>query len=450
MIEYTYELCKSIDEITYTELTSAVYEDILYRTLDWMGCVIGAGKKDCSLKAMKLISEFGGNEQSTVIGMNKKSSVLNAAFYNGLIGHKLEYDDINKISLSHPAAVIIPAVLAVSEMNQLTFGEFALGVACGYEVLARLGSTLSPSHYNYWHTTGSCGCIAAAAAVGKVLRLDIKQIQTAIGLAATMASGLVCSFGTDAKLLNVGNAASRGVLAALMAKEGFTAPLNVIDMKMGYAEATSKADDFSFLVRRPGDPLLIMDSHYKRYASCGHTHSALDALFAVMEEYPFTSHDVEKIVVTSYKKAIELTGTFKNETESQAKFSMPYCLSAAIVLGQVDLHAFSAEALSNQDIIELQKKICFKEDPLSTSLYPNKRMQGVTVYLKDKVLSKVVELSSGHPPKDFLEKKFVSLASMTISPDSAREIMHCILSAHSKHYITYLGDLLRRKVIYGM
>ncbi len=449
-MKYTYELCKRICNLKREDISPEIMADVRYRTLDWAGCTIGALEKDCAKAVLNLISETGANGPCTAVGLQHKTFALYAAFSNGVISHKLEYDDTNKIAITHPGAVVIPVALAVAEAEGLSFGQYALGVVAGYEVMIRLGGALNPSHYDYWHTTGTCGAFAAVAAAGKLMGLDTTQLQTALGLAGTMASGLVCVFGTDAKLVNVGNAASRGIMAAQLAKRGFTAPLDIIENPKGYAAATSRENDLSFIAALPEGPLMIEDAYYKVYASCGHTHCALDALMDLMSKNSFTYEDVESIQVRAYSKAVELTRGFNNSTESKAKFSMPYCIAAGIVLGQVDLNAFSVDALNDSRIHKLAGKITVLDDEACNAAYPAVRTETVTIRLKDKELFAKVDLPDGHPPLQFLENKYLSLSTMVINEQNARRIMDCILDFKDDQAITGLGEVLRREIVYGM
>lgn len=448
-MRYTYELCKRINNLKREDISPEVMNDVRCRTLDWLGCIIGALEKDCAREVLDLASEAGAAGPCTAVGLPHKVPALYAAFSNGVISHKLEYDDTNKVAITHPGAVVIPAVLAVAEAEGLSFEEYALGVVAGYEVMIRLGGALNPSHYDYWHTTGTCGAFAAAAAAGKLTGLDTMQLQTALGLAGTMASGLVCSFGTDAKLVNVGNAASRGILAAQLARRRFTAPQDIIENPRGYAAAANGEKDLSFIAASPDGPLMIEDAYYKMHASCGHTHCALDALMDMMRKHPFTYRDVDSIRVGAYSKAVELTAEFNNSSESKAKFSMPYCIAAGIVLGQVGLNAFTTDALNDPRIYELAKKITVVDDEACNAAYPAVRTETVTVRLKDKELFARVDLPDGHPPLQFLKKKYLSLSTMVIDEQRARRIMDCILNFRDGQAITGLGEVLRREIIYG-
>ncbi len=443
-MKYTYELCKFISGLKIQDVSKSIFEDVHYRTLDWLGCAVGALGLESSRGALNVVKENGGNPQSTVIGLPRKTSMIGAAFVNGVTGHALEYDDVNKVSITHPGAVVIPVALAVAERCGKTFSQYAMGVAAGYEMMIRLGGALNPSHYNLWHTTGTCGAFAAAAAAAKIMELAPERIELAMGIAATMASGLTCVFGTDAKLVNVGNAAANGIMAVELVRHGFSAPAGVVEMEKGYAHAATGEEDLSMMLPETGDALMICDAYYKMHASCGHTHSALDALQELMSECSFDVEDVLGVRVEAYGKAVELVGEFHRESEQRAKFSMPYCLAAMLLYGRVTLGEFSPRALQDERIAAMAHKIFVEENPVFSEDYPIKRTERVILTLKDRELSKTVELPLGKPPFEFLERKFLSLAGMTIAPESASLIMETTLSLKSDESMNEYMKIIRR------
>ncbi len=430
--------------VTAPRVPASVIDDIRYKTLDWLGCVIGALDKKSSAGVLEMVREAGGNPQCSAFGLPEKSSMYLAAFSNGILGHTLEYDDVNKIAITHPGAAVLPAALAAAEACGADFERYALGVAAGYEVMIRLGAALNPSHYDFWHTTGTCGAFAAAAAAGKVMGLDAEQLARALGIAGTMASGLVCVFGTDAKLVNVGNAVENGVKAAVLAQKGYTVPDDVFEREGGYALAVSQERNFDKICPRNGDELMILDSYYKIHASCGHTHSALDALQKILKEHEFTAGQVESISVKAYRKAVELTGHFCCDTELRAKFSMPYCIAAMVVYGETGLTQFTEQVRNDPRIHCLKDRIAVEEDRSYTAQYPGLRMERLRVRLKDgRQWEEEVELPQGKPSKEYIRKKFLSLAGLTIDSGRAARIMERVLALEMNTPMHSLGDEIR-------
>lgn len=458
-MKITLELCRYLTALSTENVQREVLEDIRYKTLDWLGCVIGAISRKSSRSILEMAAEAGGNPRCSAFGLPQKTSIYLAAFSNGILGHTLEYDDVNKIAITHPGAVAVPASLAAAEYCKAGFEQYALGVTAGYEVMIRLGAALNPSHYDYWHTTGTCGAFAAAAAAAKVMGLDAGQMAKALGIAGTMASGLTCVFGTDAKLVTVGNAVENGVKAVLLAKQGYSAPEDVLERERGYVRAVSREWKPEVICPQKGDELKILDSYYKIHASCGHTHSALDALENIMAEHDFTAGQVERVEVKAYKKAVELTGAFEYSTELKAKFSMPYCIAVMLLYGKTGIEQFTDEVRNQPGIQSFKDRIRVEEDCLYTKEYPALRMERLTVKLTDgRCWQEEVGLPRGKfswgkmfqgetpgskLPEELIKKKFLSLAGLTVDSAGAGRIMDLVLSQKGEMSIEELTNQIR-------
>lgn len=445
LLNLTRQLCEFLCALSSEQLGEANRIDLRYKTLDWFGCVIAAQNGDVAKRIKGYARACGGNPQATAFGLAEKTSVGTAAFCNGMLSHALEYDDTNKIAITHPGAPVVSAALAEAEALDASFGQYALGVAAGYEAMIRMGGAANPDHYVYWHTTGTCGTFAAAAACAKIMGLSPEQTETAMGIAATTASGLVHVFGTEAKLVTVGNAARNGTAAAELAGNWqFTAPEDGFAAERGFAHAARSKDDLSFMVPKAGDPLMMEDAYYKIHASCGHTHCALDALQQLMRENAFGAADVERIDVAVYKTARELCSAYNVSTNLKAKFSLPYCIAMMLLNGRVTLSEFTPESLNSEAAAALGARVTVREEPAFTAVYPASRPEKVTVTLKDgRTLEKTVNLPEGRPPHSVIENKFMSLAEMTLSADEAAAVMERVLGAKDDTRIRDLTDSLR-------
>ena len=424
----TRQLCDFLAGITTERIGEKNLADIRYKLLDWLGCCVAALGRDAQKRAAALILRQGGNPMASAVGLKEKLGSHEAAFYNGMMSHLLEYDDTNKIAITHPGAPVIAAALAAAESENASFADLACGVAAGYEAMIRLGGAVNPDHYEHWHTTGTCGTFAAAAAAARVMGLNGEETERAFGIAATTAAGLVGVFGTEAKLVTVGNAARNGLVAAELARAGYSAPEDAFAGEKGYAKAANGKEDLSFMVPRSGDPLMLEDAYYKMHASCGHTHSALDALQALIAEERVEADAVEKAEVLVYRTAEKLCGALKTDTEFQAKFSLPYCAACMLKYGQVTLSEFSPERLRDPELLKTAGRITVREEAEYTAAYPSLRTEKVILTLKDgRVLSRAVDLPVGRPPEAFIEKKFFSLAGMTVNAETAERIRDAVL-----------------------
>lgn len=430
-------------------LTGERMTDIHYKLLDWLGCAVGAANSPAAAMLSDAFQDEADTGSSTVLFSEKRYPLYTAAFLNGAESHILECDDVHKVSISHPGIVAVVAALMAAEERRASFTDFALGVMAGYEVMIRLGSALNPSHYKRWHTTGTCGAFAAAAAAGRVFRFTPCQMEQTFGMAATMASGLVCEFGTNAKLVTIGNAIRSGLLAAKLTESGLTSASGVIEREDGYANAVSEEPDYRY-IQEDADVPAIDTAGYKLYASCGHTHSALDALFALRAEHPFAPEDIEHITVYAYTTAANLTGTFKAGTPEAAKFSLPYCIAAGVLYGQVSVHQFSEKAVSDPALREFAGRISVETYPEFDAEYPKKRPEKVSIRRKDgTVLEKTVFLPQGKPSHRFLTDKFLSLSQMSVSGEQAERLVQIVLEAAPDAAMDEIMKELKGALHYG-
>ncbi|MBR6028967.1 MAG: MmgE/PrpD family protein [Clostridia bacterium] len=441
----TRALCDFLASMDIARIGEDNLQDIRYKLLDWLGCCVAAQGREAQKRAAALALRQGGNPMSSAVGLPERLGSHEAAFYNGMMSHLLEYDDTNKIAITHPGAPVIAAALAAAEAEQASFADFACGVASGYEAMIRLGGAVNPDHYERWHTTGTCGTFAAAAAAGRILNLSGEEMERAFGIAATMASGLVGVFGTEAKLVTVGNAARNGLIAAELARLGYTAPEDAFAGEKGYARAANAKEDLSFMVPQPGDALLLEDAYYKMHASCGHTHSALDALQALMADEGVTEAQVESAEAEVYRTAEKLCASLATENEIKAKFSLPYCIACMLRFGQVTLAEFTPELLRDESLLSLASRVTVKENPAFTAAYPSLRTERVILHLKDgRALSRQIDLPVGRPPHAFIEKKFFALSGMSVSPLVSETLMKAVLSLKLTDTLEDLGTLIRR------
>lgn len=443
----TATLAAFLSEVSPATLSPSWQRDLKLRLLDWLGCVIGALEKEPCRALLALSAKQAGQGQCLTVGIARPTDPLTAAFCNGVLGHTLECDDVNKIGILHPGAITLPAALAAAEQENARMDTLYAGILAGYEGAIRIGATLNPSHYRHWHATGTCGTFGAAAAAGRVLGLDAEQMTRALALAATMASGLVCVFGTDAKTVTVGNAAQNGLRAAQLAKLGYSAPDDVLERADGYASATSETKDLSFLTKDLGDPSLLTTAGYKLYASCGHTHCALDAVFALCSEHRLDPEHIRSVEVTTYTTSYNLTGTFKNDTEANAKFSLPYVLAAALLWGDVGLPAFTEERRADPALAALAQKITVKPCADWDVDYPRRRPQKVTVTTDDGVYQKRVDLPIAIPQESFLQNKFAALCAPVIGPEQAQQLWDSVLALREDEPVSALRTAIERSVV---
>lgn len=422
------KMAEFISELQYDNLPAEIIKDAKYRLLDWLGSALAGAHYPPSHILTEMVKSNGGIAHATVLKGGVKVPISQAALANGIIGHVAEFDDGHRLAIAHPGAVTVPTALAVAECFNKTGKELLTGIVAGYEVLIRLGTAVNPSHYQMWHTTGTCGTFAAAASAACVLKLDSKKVQMALGIAGTMASGSRETFGTHAKALNAGHACQSGVQSALLAMKGFTGPEDIIESKKGFIAATSSAANIKLLEQINDSNFLSKTAFFKVYASCGHTNSPLDLIFTILQEYDLSLQSIKQMKIKTYSIAVELTGQFKNNNEEEAKFSLPYCIAAALLYKKVTLEEFTPDKLSDPFIAEIATKIKIIEDPEATRMFPQERRASIHIEMdNNQVITKKIILSNDTPDYGALEEKFMSLASACIERQIAQTVREMVL-----------------------
>jgi len=429
-LSVTKKLANFVVETTFDDLPEEVTEHAKICILDWIGVALAGSLEPPSRIITSIIKEMAGREEAAVIGIGFKTSCIDAALANGVIGHSIELDDIHEEAIIHPAVTVVPAALAVAEREDMGGKDLITAVTLGYEVAIRIGRAVNPSHYRFWHPTGTCGTFGAAAAAGKLLNLDKKGMAHAFGIAGTGAAGLIEVFGTMSKPFNAGRAAMGGVMGALLAQKGFTSSTDILEAEKGYLRAVAGEFDLKKVTEKLGKDFEVMNNIFKRHASCGHTHGAIDAVLEIVEKYGVEAEDVGKILVGTYPIALSTTGEkYEPRTGDEAKFSLPYCVAAALIYGKAGPEEFSTEKLTHPKILDLSKKVkvFVDQEYVDTRLGPAK----VKIHTKsgDEYLSRV-DAPKGYPKnpltKRELEAKFKALSSLVLSEERIKDVLKAV------------------------
>ncbi|MEM3703489.1 MAG: MmgE/PrpD family protein [Candidatus Bathyarchaeia archaeon] len=445
-MKVTKDLANFVADTDYNELPEDVKEHAKLCIMDWLGSTLAGSLETPAKTVASIVREIGGRKESTIIGARFKTCCVNAALANGTSGHAVELDDIHEESIIHPAAPVIPAALAVAERINASGRDLITAVVLGYEVEIRIGMAVNPSHYKFWHTTGTCGTFGAAAAAGKILGLKSEKVVHSFGIAGTQAAGLIEVFGTMSKPFTAGKAAANGVLAALLAEKGFTSSRAIFESEKGFCRATAVEYNLNIIIEDLGRKFNIVNNIFKVHASCGHTHGAIDAVLLLRDKHGIKPEDVDKIVVRTYPIAVDVVGKkYEPKTPSEAKFSLPFCLAAALIYGKAGLNEFREEMLSDPEIQKLSRKVTVVVDPE----YVNAQLgcAKVTIHTNNGEFTCRVDAPKGYPKnpltKAELERKFLDLAHLVLSNEQANRILEIVNSLEKIENITLLTALLR-------
>jgi len=417
--------------------------------LDCLGVTL-AGSQDSSGKIVtEYVKELGGNPEAGVIGGGFKTSAPQAALANGTMAHALDYDDVAISWVAHPTAALLPAVLALGERGKLCGREVLAGYIIGFEVGAKLGAGIGPGHYAWgWHATVTLGTMGAAAAAAKMLRLDAPQTRMALGIATSLAGGTRQNFGTMTKPFHAGSAARNGVVAALLAKRGFTADEAILENPMGFCKLFSGGGDFDIAkaTQGLGDPFDIVTPglSMKPYPCCRFTHRCLDAILYLIKEYRPRAEDVERVECKTAEFVPQVVIHPRPKSGLEGKFSMQYCMAIALLDGEVGLGQFTDEKVLDPRAQELLKRVEYVHPEGLTPLHP----EAVTIKLKDgRELCHEVAIAKGDPGnpmgKEELAAKYRDCASFVLSAEGIQKSLDMVSHLEDLEDITELIDLLR-------
>ncbi len=438
---------------TFDRLPEAAVRAARLAILDTLGVMLAGSPEDTAVRARALLAHRRGTEEATVVGTPLRAPIEDAAFANGTAAHALDYDDVQASLSGHPSAPILSPTLATAERARASGAALVTAFVVGVEVEAKIGRAVNPAHYEVgWHATATCGVFGAAAAVAKLLGLSSTQTAHALAIAASMASGIKANFGTDCKPLHVGHASRCGLEAALLAQAGFTGNPGVLEHGDGFGSTHGGGSkpEWELVTVDLGAPHEIAEPGIgvKRYPSCASTHQSLDATFALMEEHAVVPAAVDAVECGVFYMAPHQLIYDRAETGLQGKFSMPYCVSVALLDGTVGLAQFEEERVRRPDVQAFMPKVRMFVHPEQTTreCLPT-RFSEVTITLKDgRRLQKRVAQAKGQPKNPLtvgeLEAKFRDCASRVLPAERVESILSAIRTLETVPDVSVLARLL--------
>jgi 2-methylcitrate dehydratase PrpD len=421
------------------ELPPEVVHHAKRAVIDWFSALYPGTRMDPARMLVAAHREELGVGKSSLPGFGTTAFPALAAWINGSASHSPEFDDIFREGIYHPGCPVIAAALAVAEDRDRTGTEFLRAVVVGYEISTRIAASVQPSHYDYFHTTGTAGVFGAAAAAASLYAPgDAKVLQHALGTAGTFASGLQQAFRSDTmtKPLHAGHAAQVGVLAAQSAAAGVTGAADILEGEAGFGNALSKAPKWEKVTAGLGERYNITQMTQKNHGCCGHAFAAIDAVLAIMRK-GVKKEDVERIEVDGYKATVEVAGILDPTGTAEAKFSTPYVLAHALKYGSVRLDAYEPHKLADAELRDLLRRVTLREDPALTAKFPGQRSARVAVTTKSGQRHEHFSPTRKGDPDDpltdaDLEAKFLELAVPVIGDAAARDLLVKLWGLHAE------------------
>lgn len=401
--------------------------------MNWLGCAVGAARHETAEAALAAISALEPAPQATVLGRKERVDVASAALVNGITSHTFDFDDTHLKTIIHPAGPVASALLALAEQTGASGRQLIDSLVLGIDVSCRIGNLMYPDHYDRgWHITGSTGALGAAAGCARLLGLDVQKTQMALGIAASQPIGMREQFGTMTKPFHPGGAARAGLMAALLARSGFTASPKAIEAPRGMVQTISTKCDWREATDELGQRFEIAFNTYKPFA-CGIViHPSIDACTELRAK-GVTPEDVERIELRVHALVLELTGKKAPADGLQAKFSVYHGCAAGLTFGRAGETEFSDEIVNRPDMVALRSKIVATIDDSI-----DEASADVTAILKDgRRVHVYVEHAIGslqNPMTDAqLEAKFHALSDAVLGTEAtSRLIESCWKTADQK------------------
>ncbi len=424
----TARIAEFVAKSRWEDLPHQAVEQAKRAILDSVGVTL-AGSVEPSARIIQKVAEAeGGAPVATVLGTRMKTGSVWAALANGIAGHALDFDDTNFAMMGHPSVPVLAAALAAGELT-LTNGRALLhAFLLGFEVETTLGEVVNPAQYQRgFHATGTLGTLGAAAAASKLLELDPVQTRHAIGIAASQASGLKQNFGTMTKPFHAGHAARSGLLAALLAREGFTASEVILEGAQGYFRVLeSQTKDPTAALGCLGAPWKILASGVavKPYPSCALTHSIIDAMLELRETHRIIPEEVREITVGVAPSVPNILIHHVPRTGLEGKFSAKFCAAAALVDGRIGIATFMDAKTADPRVRAVMKKVQIVVDPTLSADQERQAWTRVTVSLADgRILEVPPREVRGHPSvplsREALRTKFEECATVVLTRQRA-------------------------------
>ena len=372
----TRELASFLSRLRFDDLPEEVVERTKELFLDWVASAL-AGKNARPVRIFERFAETMGPAEgpSEILPSRRRTSSLFAALVNGAASHVVEQDDLHNASVFHPATVVFPAALAAAQRTGASGRDLITASVVGYETGVRVGNYLGRSHYKVFHTTGTAGTLAATAAVSHLLGASEEVMLHALGSAGTQAAGLweFLRDAADSKQLHTAKAASDGLLAAYVARDGFTGATRILEGEQGMAAGMSSDAEPERLVEGLGERWAVPETSFKFHASCRHTHPAADALLAGMKEHELAADQVSGVRARVHGAAIDVLGPVRDpRTIHQSKFSMGFVLALIAARGSAGIDDFTEEALEDPELLGFSERVEMVFDPEVDAAYPRR------------------------------------------------------------------------------
>jgi 2-methylcitrate dehydratase PrpD len=409
--------------------------------LDALGCGLAAHALGIATAGREAMRESGGGAAASVIGVAERWPAAHAAFANGMLCHGLDFDDTHTEAVCHVSTVMAPAAIAAAEARGASGADLLVALVAGNEIIIRIGMA-APAvfHRRGFHPTSVCGVFGATAAAARLRGLDHRAIAQALGIAGSLACGIFeyLADGSETKPMHAGAAAQSGLVAASLAAHGATGPASVFEGRFGLFATFADIHRIDLepaladLGRRWETPRIA----FKPYPACQYIHAPIDAAARAVGSHGVSADQIADVVVRVPEPAVALVlepaaAKAHPRTPYDAKFSLPFSVAAMLVHGAVDLDSYREEAMGDERVLELARKVRYEVVPFAT--FPKAFPGGARIVLRDgRALEAEIPNQRGGPENPMSAEevlvKFRKNAQLALPNERADRLERLVLS----------------------
>lgn len=360
----TRQLAAFIETTRWADLPPAIQHQAKRALVNYFAVALaGCGDPDIG-RAQRLLGRLRPGGQGRVIGRAERMDMLDAAALNAMSANVYDFDDTHIPTIIHPTAPVAAALFAFAETTRVSGEQLLLALVLGIEVECRLGMALHPWHYQRgWHITSTCGVFGAAAAVGKLLGLDARQLVWALGNASAQASGLVETLGSAAKSLSVGNAPRNGLLSALLAEDGFAGPEQPLEGERGFLRVMGEQPRFAEVSAGLGERWALAANTYKPYPCGVVLNPVIEACLALTQGRTWSLEQISRIELVGHPLLRERTDRPHIRLGRESQVSAQHAVAVSLATGKAGLAQFSDAAVADPVLRALYPRLVFSDDP---------------------------------------------------------------------------------------
>jgi len=437
----TQELAGYCHQVRFRDLHEETIDRVKYGFLDFLSVAFRGSIEKSSQSMIWFVRGLGANPKGgVIIGTRERAFFLHAALANGTSSHAIELDDVNNASSLHPGVVIFPAALAMGEMTRRNGRRFIESVVIGYEVTVRLGKALGPqsTYKRGFHPTAVNGVFGSAVATAKMLALPVEKIVFAMGIAGSQAAGSMeyLAQGAWTKRFHAGWAAHSGMIAGLLARQGFWGPTSIVEGRDGFLHAYSEGADAHRVLDGLGRGFEIQRVSVKPHACCRYMQPPIDGVLNIILENNIPPEQVEKVTLGILPASAGLIAEpqeikYNPQNVVDAQFSMPFGAAVAVLYRKAGVDQFQPSVIQSEEMRQMMKRVELVVDPELAKVYPQQWCATAEILTRDgKKYFKTIESPQGDPENplswDEMIARFHELTGRIIPKDQRGKIIEQI------------------------